>query len=62
MILNAVNLTQYLPKFGKTKHNVSGGNTTSSVQMYLNQLPSDLLQDLHDMYKIDFDLFGYSMG
>ena len=59
MILYTANLSQYSPKAGKIKENASPRNTTSSVEMYLNELPLDLLNDLREVYKIDFEMLGY---
>ena len=60
MILDTVKLSEYLPASGMIKKNVSPGNTTSYVEMYLNELPLDLLKDIRDVYKIDFDILGYN--
>ena len=59
MILDTVDLTQYLPASGKIKQNVSPGNTTYFLETYFNDLPLDLLQDLREVYQIDFDILGY---
>ena len=59
MILYTANLRQYLPETVKIKENVSPRNTTSSIDMYLNELPLDLLNDLREVYKIDFEMLGY---
>ena len=60
-ILEKANLSHYLPASGRIKENSSGRNTKSSCQVdkYLNELPSNLQKELYEMYKIDFDLFGY---
>ena len=62
-IINKSGLVQYLPPTEKTlKKNASKGsqNTSSLVDMYLKELPPDLQKDLYDIYRIDFDLFGYN--
>ena len=61
-ILKHSRLTEYLPPAEKTlKKNVSKGkqNSSSLVETYLDELPPDLRKNLYDLYRIDFDLFGY---
>ena len=61
-ILSRSALTKYLPKKEKTlKKNVSKGgkNTSSLVEIFLNELTPDLRRNLYNLYEIDFDILGY---
>lgn len=60
-ILEKAKLSHYLPASGKIRENSSGRNSKSLCQVdnYLNELPPNLQKELYEMYKIDFDLFGY---
>lgn len=62
MILEKANVSQYLPSTTKLKENESKGkqNSSSQVNMYLNELSPEQLKDLHNLYKIDFDILGYN--
>ena len=61
-LLQKSHLSHLLPPNGKLKkQNVSKGSQDSAslVDKYLNELTPELLDRLHKLYEIDFDLFGY---
>ena len=40
---------------------VTKGGTDKKTIKYFSQLDKDLLHKLYNVYKVDFDFFGYSM-
>ena len=68
-IIQKANLTSFMPQTKKSesqdklKKNAAkdGQNTSSIVHAYLQNLPPEILDDLNDIYEIDFDIFGYQL-
>ena len=68
-IVKKANLTSFMPhtkrpnQENKLKKNAAkdGQNTSSIVHTYLQNLPQEILNDLNDIYAIDFDIFGYQL-
>ena len=66
-IVQKANLTEFIPQTKKfngeniLKKNAAkdGQNTASIVHSYIQSLPEEILYDLNNIYKIDFDIFGY---
>ena len=54
-ILKRIGLRTNLTKFHVTK-----GGTDKKTHQYFSQLDRDLLNKLYNVYKLDFDFFGYS--
>ena len=48
-------------KTNLTKIHVTKGGTDKKTIKYFSQLDKDLLHKLYNVYKVDFDFFGYSM-
>ena len=57
------NLTSLLPELSKT-HRKSKGMSSSDnkVEHYMSQLSDHHRKKLFELYKLDFDLFGYDPG
>lgn len=61
-LLEKARLSHLLPPNGKLmRQNMARGyqKTASVVDIHLNELTPELLNGLRNLYKIDFDLFGY---
>ena len=66
-IVQKANLTNFMPQTASTegesklKKNAAkdGQNTSSIVHSYLLELPHEILHNLNNIYKVDFDIFGY---
>jgi len=41
-------------------HKSSGGDTKSLAKKYFSDLDLDTVKDLYEIYKVDFEMFGYS--
>jgi hypothetical protein len=39
----------------------SGGNTSNLTRQYFGQVDKNLVEKLYEVYKVDFEMFGYSM-
>ena len=68
-IVKKANLTSFMPQTKRSKQEnklqinaaKDGQNTSSIVHTYLQKLPQEILNDLNDIYEIDFDIFGYQL-
>ena len=40
-------------------HVSSGGSTTELAKHYFSMLDTDTIMELYDIYKVDFEMFGY---
>ena len=43
------------------KNPSSGGSTTDLARMYFGQLNKTVMMQLYELYRVDFEMFGYSM-
>ena len=41
-------------------HKSSGGDTKTLAKEYFSDLDLDTVKDLYEIYKVDFEMFGYS--
>ena len=41
------------------EHISSGGSTSDLAKVYFAKLPNKLIEKLHQLYKIDFEMFNY---
>ena len=57
-ILRESNLGQYAGEVEK-QHETQGGPSINWRETYFSQVPCSLLKDVYEMYKLDFELFGY---
>ena len=48
-------------KTNLTKFHVTKGGTDKKVHQYFSKLDKDLLNKLYNVYKLDFEFFGYSI-
>ena len=39
----------------------SGGSTSDKAREYFSQLDREVVLQLYELYKVDFEMFGYSM-
>ena len=64
-IVSKQNVTQLLGKENMTCHgtgkqkNDEGESVTQKISKYFSMLDKSVRSDLYDLYKIDFELFGY---
>ena len=49
-------------KYFPTQLHASSGNSSNELtRSFFSQLDNDTVSDLYNMYKVDFDMFGYTI-
>ena len=56
------NITNLLPELLKTTHMAKGKKSQDRVKYYMSQLSIEHRTNLYNLYKLDFELFGYDPG
>ena len=57
------NLTSLLPELSKTNRKTKGKSSSDNkVEHYMSQLSDGYRKKLFELYKLDFELFGYDPG
>ena len=57
------NLTTLLPELAKANRKAKGKKSfIDRIEHYMSQLDTELRRKLYELYKLDFDLFGYDPG
>ena len=54
-----LNLSELLPELSKVNRKTGQGQSQDRVEGYMSQLDQDVRGRLYELYKLDFDLFGY---
>ena len=49
-------------KISLETHKSSGGDTKILAKKYFSDLDLNTVKDLYEIYKVDFEMFGYSPG
>ena len=57
------NLTTLLPELSKTNQKTKRTKSSPDrIDFYMSQLSANLKRKLYELYKLDFELFGYDPG
>ena len=57
------NLTTLLPELAKANRKTKGKKSSMDrIEYYMSQLNTELRRKLYELYKLDFELFGYDPG
>ena len=56
------NISSLLPQLIKTTHTAKGKKGEDRVEHYMSQLSTEHRRKLYNLYKLDFELFGYDPG
>ena len=62
-IAHKQNLTSLLPELSKANRKSKGKSSSyNKVERYMSQLSEHHRKNLYELYKLDFELFGYDPG
>ena len=58
-ILTKIGLNESIPHLDLHYHSSSGGSTSDLARTFYSKMPHDLIENLYESYRFDFELFDY---